>query len=164
MEVPRRKSLACNSFVLVCVCLCMLAPSYADDKQVNLLVRTLLASKPMDASEGHEKHRVKLDQNIKDLRTKLEQLPYKKFQMLSSRTISVPPKKKVPLKIDSDSNLNFRLLYANEHRAGIWLNWLDSSGMELLNTRMHFNCTEPMVAGTENTDEEARLVAVSVQR
>lgn len=108
--------------------------------------------------------KIKVDQSISSLETRLKDLPYTNFNLASSQTINIPLNKEQELTLDSGDILHLKLLYLDQERVGLLLNWKDSEGMQLLDTRMHFGCTETMLAGAEGCEgDNGKLLAISVE-
>jgi hypothetical protein len=146
------------TFLLFCL---VLAPAVSiaegpiKDGPVRLMVRTIAAYP--EARKGP-----RIDARLKDISWKLESLPYKSFSLDSSRQIKVKMKKKRVLKLPDGQQLTLRLLYKNEKKLGIWIDWLDKAGMQLLNSKIHLGCSDPVLAGTDNPDGSASLLAIAL--
>lgn len=104
-----------------------------------------------------------MDKRLGDIKSKLETLPYGTFSLRSSQRVEVPVKKKRIIKLPDGQQLTMRLLYRNERKLGIWIDWLDDAGMQLLNSKIHLQCTEPVLAGTDNSDGSAMLLAIALE-
>ena len=126
-------------------------------KEVTLKVCTISARNEKRA-EPH------IDSNLERLSSKLKELPYDTFTLKSSEDVVVPVEEIRKFILPDNHELSIRLLYLNHKRLGIWLEWKDEKGMSLLNTRLHLNCTEPVIAGTESSNEEGLVLAVSAER
>lgn len=150
-----------NAFVLLSMCfLCFDSVLHAEpiaQEDVYLRIETI------NASTGEGDANAKIDKRLKKISWKLENLPYKNFELKSSQKVQVPLKKKQIVRLPNGQELTLRLLYKNDTRLGIWINWLDKSGMQLLNSKIHLGCTDPMVAGTDNTDGSASLLAIALE-
>ena len=113
-------------------------------------------------SRKGKKSGVHIDEKLRDLGRKLRQLPYKSYHMLSSQHVPVPVDQRQELSLSGGQVLKYRLIYVNKKKVGMWLRWEDRFGQELLDTRMHFSCSESMVTGTENSDNSGSILAVRV--
>ena len=151
-----------NAFVLLSMCfLCIESVVQAEpvpQEDVYLRIQTI------NASIGEVDGDAKIDKRLKKISWKLENLPYKKFELQFSEKVQVPLKKKQLVRLPNGQELTLRLLYKNDTKLGIWINWLDKSGMQLLNSKIHLGCTDPMVAGTDNTDGSASLLAIAFEK
>ena len=136
---------------LVCV-----ADKTIKDGPVVLKVSTIDAY-PKKSSEGP-----RIDVRLHDISKKLEDLPYESFSLHSSQKIKVKAKKKRVVRLPDGQKLTLRLSYKNENKLGIWIEWVDKAGMKLLNSKIHLGCSDPVVAGTDNTDGSASLIAIAL--
>ncbi len=134
---------------------------------VTLHIRTVKAAGTAlskTAAADSEKPAPVIDDRLDDLRAKLTRLPYNNFRLLSSQEISILPLRKTTIRLDGGQLLNVRLLYADKERVGMWVRWADKDGMKLLDSRMHFNCTEPVLTGTSSSGDSAVILALGVEQ
>lgn len=159
------RKLLCTLFLLA-VC----TRSAADDKvltheSVLVRVRTVKAHGALPRGAAVRQTNVteiSIDRDIQDLASNLEKLPYAHFQLLSSSDVAVPLKKKESVRLIGGQTLAVRPLYCNKERVGIWLDWQDADGTELLNTKLHFDQGESMSLGTDRTEDTGLIYAISV--
>ena len=60
--------------------------------------------------------------------------------------------------------LAVRPLYVSPNRIGLWLKWLDKGGVEILDTRLHFDPGESMLTGTDgNRGDKGVVLAIDVK-
>ena len=143
--------------ILMCLALPVQAEDHDETKEVTLSVRTIKASNAGAATK------ISVDKRLNDLESKLEDLPYKEYVLRSSQQVVIPIKHKQSVHLPEGQNLDMRLLYLKKNGLGLWLNWNDKAGMNLLNSRIHLNCREPVIAGTDAPDGGAYLLAVEVK-
>lgn len=105
----------------------------------------------------------KLDPAISDLKDKLESLPFEHFTLASSDERSIPLKKKETIQFAGGQVLHLRPLSIEGDKVSLWLSWEDAKGQSILDTRMHFDSSQSMLAGTDNTDNTGLLLAISVR-
>lgn len=106
---------------------------------------------------------LEIDRRISDLQSKLQNLHYSRFRMVSSYQDVVPLMKKRVMQLDQGQSLAVRPLYIRSDRIGLWLRWVDRNGEQLLDTRMHFEPDESIVSGFDVDGGEAGTVlAVNV--
>lgn len=117
----------------------------------------------ISATGDIKKDPLTIDPALQDLAKKFSDLPYAQFSLLSSQKVKVPLKKLQKVTLPEQQTLTLRLIYRNERKLGIWLEWMDTQGMQLLNSKIHLHCTEPVLAGTDNTDGSAQLLAVALE-
>jgi hypothetical protein len=131
--------------------------SVADQKSgITLRVRTIKA-----VSGGNESPAL-VSKELSDISRQLAALPYTKFSLLSSNEVDVPVKKRGWLKLKNGDGLVFRMLYRENGKAGISLAWHDSNGSEILNTKLHFECHNPIVTGTNSGERDGVVLAINV--
>lgn len=137
----------------------------AASAQENVLVRVRLLRATDKSMLGFKSFvdSPKLDPAILDLKEKLEALPFEQFVLLSSEERSMPLKKKDIIQFKCGQVLHLRPLSIDGNKVSLWLNWEDSSGQTILDTRMHFDSSQSLLAGTDSTDDTGLLLAVDVR-
>lgn len=118
-------------------------------------VRSVMASR--DNSEIQS-----FDPSIKDLELQLKHLPFTKFQLVGDQQEELSMKSKEYIKLANGDKLSVRPLYMNEGKLCIWLRWVDSDGMQVLDTRLHIEPGKSILAGTESSEKRATVLAVGV--
>lgn len=103
-----------------------------------------------------------LDPAISDLKDKLDTLPFEHFVLVSSEELSLPLKKKETISFLGGHSLQLRPLLIENNKVSLWLKWVDAKGVSILDTRMHFDSTQSMLAGTDSTDDTGLLLAINV--
>jgi hypothetical protein len=132
---------------------------------INLRVRTFVASNQSTDEHSEQKHSdQKIDERLADLKNRLKELPYDTFTLKSFENVQVPVKKREMVRLPNGQTLEFRLLYRDDHKLGMWLDWHDEYGLQLLNSRMHLSCKESFLAGTEDSRGGAYFLAVALDR
>lgn len=132
--------------------------------QVLVNVRTLRAVERFDRTPNPGVVAVKIDSRLQDLSSKLRELPFKNFSLLSTEERTIPLKKRETLSLGGGQTLTLRPLYADNDRVGMWLKWKEPDGSDILDTRMHFNFGESMIAGTDNSPSSGVILVIDVQR
>lgn len=121
---------------------------------VKIYVRTIKASEPIDErSFDGDASGMEIDQDLKDLTSKLEKLPFRSFTLLASREEELRLRKKETLNLPNGQTLTFRPVYLDNKRVGISLDWKDRDGAGILNTRVHFDPEESLLTGTDSGTE-----------
>jgi hypothetical protein len=54
----------------------------------------------------------------------------------------------------------FRPIYMDQRKVGLWLNWKDRDGSQILNTRVHFNSQDTVLTGTDCSHNEGMILAI----
>jgi hypothetical protein len=166
--------------LLACLCGCSLVSvgsadaetkSFTNSSQrvaserVTVLVRTIQATKPVkEGNSSSTEVSTELEQSLADLQPKLAQLPFRSFKLVASKEGYFEVAKKGTLNLPNGQSVGVRPIYADDHRMGMWLNWLDSDGSEILNTRLHFDCEDTIVTGTDSANDEGLLLAITASR
>lgn len=164
--------------LVLSVLLSVPAPAWSEDEvsDVTLHMRTIKANgaiqqresapraQGLAAPEAAPSPALEIDGRLADLKSKLSRLPYTNFRLLSTHDVPVLLRRKTTIRLDNGQLLNVRLLYADAERVGMWVRWSDKDGMELLDSRMHFKCDEPVVTGATNTTDSAVILALDVER
>ncbi len=133
------------------------------ESKVIVNVRVIRATDKMDpGEESFSPDPVKVDRRLKDISFKLQKLPFRAYSLLSSEQKVVPAKKRESFLIASGQSLTVRPLYMEKDEVGLWLKWVDQNGAEILDTRMHINYGESMIAGTDSTPLCGLVLVVDV--
>jgi hypothetical protein len=148
------------------------AQEVAQAPGITVRVRTIRAAgrvtEPPADEQGKEQAKaarigkLAVDDGLQDLLSKLRQLPYRNYRLGITRDVVVPVKQKQTVRLNGGQVLNLRLLYAEGAKMGMWIRWTDKHGAALLDTRMHFNRSEPMIAGTDSGEKCGHILALSV--
>lgn len=106
---------------------------------------------------------VAVDERISDLRDKLKNLKYRHFALLESteRTVTENQIETVPLY--GGHSVALKPVRFGRGRIGLWLRWTDERGSEVLNTKMHFDSRESMLAGMEREGNKGVILAIGVR-
>jgi hypothetical protein len=143
------------------------AGAFAEDNNdgthsVTLSVRTIQASEPHSGDDARSTaaRTMKLDPAIRDLEPKLSQLPFDSFQLLSAKEEVIALKTRDSLQLPNGHSLTFRPIYLDSKRMGLWLNWRDQDGSEILNTRVHFDATDSVLTGTDCAQDKGLILAI----
>jgi hypothetical protein len=130
-----------------------------EPRHVNVRVRVIKATEPVGEAEGLAQQ---LEPAIADLAPKLEKLEFKQFRLLTAVREDVGLKRKATLPLSDGHSLVVRPLYVEDRRTGLWLKWLDRGGAQILDTRMHFECGESLLAGTDHQTDAGLILAIDV--
>lgn len=133
----------------------------ADRRVVRVSFRAMEASHPFDPATPPPA--ISIDPRLEDVRTKLEQLHYAQYSLLATGSRDVSMLKKETVTFHNGHTLTVRPLYIQDRRVGLWMKWNDGSGMNLLDTRMHLDCGEHLVTGTESDPQRGIILVVKVQ-
>jgi hypothetical protein len=109
-----------------------------------------------DTNEGV----ISVDKKLEDIRSKLLQLPFSHYQLLSAKEEIITLKKKNKFNLPNGQKLIFRPMYLEGEKVGLWLNWRDEVGKEILNTRLHFDSVDSVVTGTNCGRDEGLVLAI----
>lgn len=120
---------------------------------VEVLVRSIQAEDRIEET-GDTPISIRIDSRLEDLADKLKKLPFRNFSFIGGDRKIVPVLKKGYIALANGQGLTFRPLYAEENstahkRIGLWLKWQDKSGLDILDTRMHFEEGQNMLLGTD---------------
>lgn len=150
------------NFRFLCLCF-LLIPALAfgqQKNQVTVKIQSIACSEEKTSAE----QAFTVDSKIHKLTKKLKDVPYQNFSLACSKSVVIPIKEKQDLTLDDGDKLSLELLYVDEERVGLWIDWRDPQGMQLLDTRMHFGCHETMLAGADGGDDSnsAKVLAISI--
>ncbi len=152
---------------------CVYADStQAEKTKIRFSVRTIQANNtyhPSDESFHYKMHSstdsgptvtVSIDKHLRDIREKLLQLPFSHFHLISDHNNIITLKKKNRLTLPNNQVLFFKPIYVDGGKIGLWLNWKDHLGREMLNTRLHFNAFDSIVTGTNDGRNTGIILAI----
>ncbi|MEY4668352.1 MAG: hypothetical protein RL518_1051 [Pseudomonadota bacterium] len=135
------------------------AEESCEHSRIKVIVRTIQASGPRQATAGESKPPT-LEDSIADLKSQLILLPFSTFHLISSKEEEISLKKKESFRLPNGQSLTFRPMYMEKERVGMWLSWKDADGSDILNTRIHFDSNESVLTGTDYQDNEGRILAI----
>jgi hypothetical protein len=150
-------------FGLVCGSNCAQAEEHLEDiSDVTIFVRTIEATDPIsgDVPQDGGTSDVKMDQALKDLRPKLAQLPFSSFKLIASKEEQLSLKRKEIMHLPNGQSLALRPIYMDQKRVGVWLNWKDTGGADILNTRIHFDADDSVLTGTDCAHDAGLILAI----
>ena len=102
--------------------------------------------------------------SIRALKPKLKKLPYKSYHLDSVKNVTLPDSNRHEVQLKNGDMLALELLYFDDKRVGLEIDWRDKSNMKLLETRMHFDRNDTMLAGAADEEsEQAKMLAISLQ-
>lgn len=139
------------------------AEEHADEaSDVKIFVRTIEATEPVNADVSDETNTtvMHIDQALKDLQPKLTQLPFSSFKLLASKEQQVSLRKRETLHLPNGQSLALRPMYVDHKRVGVWLNWKDTGGADILNTRIHFDADDSVLTGTDCPHDAGLILAI----
>lgn len=132
------------------------------EEHTSTCTKVMVEVKAIAASKSEDKN-TKIDPRISYLAEQLRKMPYQNYTLLVERSAKVPLMKKRIIPLTDNQTLTVRPIYANDKRVGVWLKWQDGKGMKILDTRMHFDCDQPMLTGLETNSERGLILAVSIK-
>ncbi len=142
--------------ILLCA---LLIPVLSFAKDLTLTVETITCEEPrVDLTDK----KLTIPDSLGHIKEKLEDIHFKTFNLESAQSVTLPMKEKKKLTLNNGDALELEVLYFEDQRVGLWINWNDSSGMQLLDTRMHFDASETMLAGAECEENKGKMLAVKV--
>lgn len=131
---------------------------------VKLSIRTIQASEPRDISPDQgATTQTQLDPTLGDIGAKLSRLPFAKFHLLAAKEETITLRKRNSIKLPNGQSLAFRPMSTENKKMGLWLNWKDSDGSEILNTRVHFDADDSVVTGTDCAHDKGLILAIKAE-
>jgi len=133
-----------------------------DGSNVTIFVRTIEATDPISGEPPPEDGSASLhvDPALKDLQSKLAQLPFSSFKLISSKEEHLSLRKKDVVSLPNGQSLALRPMYIDQKRVGVWLNWKDRGGADILNTRIHFDADDFVLTGTDCEHDAGLILAI----
>lgn len=106
---------------------------------------------------------IRIDSRLSDLADKLRKLPFRGFVFLEGEQRRVPVRKKSVLPLMNGQSLSLRPLYIDSEKVGLWVHWKDRAGADILDTRMHLDLGQSMIAGTDLLNDPSGGLVLAVQ-
>ena len=140
----------------------------ATSGKVIITVRTIEAQGRIEDHETTGPIPVRIDGRLGDLADKLKKLPFRGFVLLSADQRTVPVRKREYVALVNGQSLSLRPLYSEgapggPKKIGLWLRWQDRTGAAILDTRMHFDDGQSMIAGTDQARDPSNGIILAVQ-
>lgn len=133
----------------------------APGETIKVSVRAIQASEPHEASGNQSTERaIRVDEGLSDLQAKLVHLPFNSFKLLSRKEETLALKTRDSLQLPNGQSLMFRPIHMDQRKVGLWLNWKDRDGSEILNTRVHFDSQDTVLTGTDCSHNEGMILAI----
>jgi hypothetical protein len=143
----------------------LFVPQVLFAQSITVRVRSIKAAFHMKAENSSAGKALShhIDKALDDLSGQLATLPYQRFRLLDTAEIALHPKQRETVPLPGNNQITLRPLYMQERKVGLWLKWVDGSGKEVLDTRLHFDSERSMLAGTDNTADSAMILAIDVK-
>ena len=137
-----------------------------DASGIVVRIRAIRASDKAAGEDGVERAvpegALQIDSRISDISTKLKKLHFRSFKLVSSQREVVPLGKRETITLIDGNHLTIRPLTVENRRVALWINWQDASGMQVLDTRMHFDCGQSMLTGVDGAQDNGLILAIDV--
>ncbi len=140
--------------------------SFADSESVVVVVRAIKAAQIERDGSDIDKAARKADLNqpgIKDIKDKLKKLKYNHLTLMSEQEKRVAMNSKETFTLVDGNVISFRPVSKNKDKVCLWLNWKDSSGMNVIDTRLHFNGNETVITGMDTPNGSGIVLAIDVK-
>jgi hypothetical protein len=118
----------------------------AEINSVSLAVRMIQANEPYRFEDAKFEsggdlfaRTIKIDRRLRDLESKLYQLPFNEFHLSSYANEQVGLNVRDGIILSNGHSLTLRPIYPDSREAGLWLNWRDRDGAEILTTHLHLD-------------------------
>lgn len=136
--------------------------SHTQPTTVTISVRTIQATEPTHhhANDTEKSPALHLASSLQDLEARLSNLPFSNFQLIASKEETLTLKKKNSLQLPNGQSLTFRPVYLEDRKIGLWLDWRDKDGSEILNTRVHFDSNDAVLTGTDCAADAGLILAI----
>jgi hypothetical protein len=155
--------------ILLIICAFLWSPSLktasAEPQMVVVAVRAIHArNNSHDNSKGQSFVKTSIsDSGFRDIKDKLRRLKYDSLSLISTQERNVALNDKDTVEIEGGHILTFRPVYKERKKVCIWLKWQDSTGMKVLDTRLHFDGDETVLTGMSNPDGSGIILAIDVR-
>lgn len=133
-----------------------------DAEAVTITVRTIEATQPItgDDTSGNPQS---VETPLDDLKNKLQEIPYQNFRLVSSKEERFCLKKRQSMQLPNGQALSFRPIYMDGKKVGLWINWKDHDGAQILDTRLHFDSDDSVITGTDHVTGSGTVLAIKAE-
>jgi hypothetical protein len=168
LYAPRRYGTRVIALVIFALTF-MVASASAEESSENdarthvvVAIRMIEALSPTEPEAKSHVREVLIPDSLQDIGDKLRRLNFAQFNLISTRAQRVPLMQKEKIFLERGQTVVVRPLYVEGNRIGMWIKWKDAAGAEVLDTRMHFDSGENVIAGTENFEQGGLVLAIHV--
>jgi hypothetical protein len=138
--------------------------SVGEINSIALSVRIIQANEPyrfedaeFDSATNSVNRTIHIGNNIRDLGSKLSQLPFNSFHLLTDTQGQVAIERLEALRLSNGHTLTVRPVYSDPRDARMWLNWRDRDGAEILTTHVHLDSSDAILT-CSNCGENSGIV------
>lgn len=142
------------AFVLLC------HDSEAESKAVALEIRAIKALGMLEEESLKARDRIIVDTRLSDLDTEFHAFPFQMYQFLDQQDVRVSMRRKQEVHLVTGQLLKLRLLSAASNGILLWLRWQAKSGELLLDTRVHLDFGDNVIAGAESVNRTGLILAI----
>lgn len=139
-----------------------LTSAQAEDK-IQVKLRLLQASEKSMLGFSSFVTDAEVDPQLTDLREQLNVLPFEHFKVLNTEQLSISIRKKTAFTLSNGHKIVLKPLSVEGEQVSLWLKWKDETDQCLLDTRMHFDSSQAMLAGTDHNKDDGLLLAINVK-
>lgn len=146
---------------------CSLSSSNASAGGVVVNIRTVRALDKTDSGEPGDKAQgaqegIDVDGRLKDLSSKLQKLHFRTFKLIASQREILRFGRKEVVSLSDGNTVMLRPLSMENNKVGLWVRWQDGSGMQVIDTRLHFAPGESIITGVDASGESGLILAIDV--
>lgn len=131
---------------------------FVQEHGVDLNIRRLFAYEPR---VGRSRAIARIEPEQHDLTSKLSQLHFKSFKLVADETRNLAFDRTASLELGDGHALSIKPSYRAKNKVCLWLRWVDTKGLEVLNTKLHLRSGEAVVTGTEEGSDTGTVLAIS---
>jgi len=99
---------------------------------------------------------------MRDIRGKLKKLKYENYELQSHQKKTVTINQKETFVLEDGNVLTFKTISKEKDKICLWINWKDGHGMNVLNTRLHFEGGETVITGANSSADSGLILAIDV--
>jgi hypothetical protein len=130
-------------------------------QEVIIKVRAIEATNRSETDSVDPESIADTNPRLADISKNLAHLEFSKFKLISEQEVKVQMMSKEVLTLGGGHSLTVRPLYVSSGRVGMWIHWADKDAT-LLDTRMHFACSDKVITGAESDMEGASAMILAV--
>ncbi len=127
---------------------------------VTVSIRAIKAERSEGSSLDRE---VVASSELADIKDKLRRLRYDSLTLIADQKKEVVINEKDSLELAEGHTVYFRPVYKSDQKVCLWLKWRDSTGLNVLDTRLHFDGRETVLTGMSNDDGSGIVLAIDVK-
>lgn len=100
---------------------------------------------------------------LSDIKSNLDELGFKSYKMFDTKIVQIHFETPTSVIMSNGDTLTFKHFRSDAGRICMWFKWIGSDGMQILDTKLHFDAQESVITGTEDSSNSGVIFAINVE-